>query len=258
MRMLEQGVSVRALPGLLSVSRKTITRDLADLRASGVQLASDAGASASARSAGVARRREQVARLYLLGGSVRNIARVLEVPAYTIRRDLRALAADGAVQTSPDVVSTTYATPFALARVAAGLSLGAVADASGVRLPTVAAAERGRQPHRDSAVRLADALGRAAAELWPEMSEVLAGRVGRPAVEADDDDVARRRAAVAALRDQDLTPPQIAERTGASRATVYRDIAALRAEGWQIPPRPFGRPPQPLKDTGQTAPDPNR
>jgi biotin operon repressor len=41
----------------------------------------------------------------------------------------------------------------------------------------------------------------------------------------------------------DTPPGEIALQLNVGRATVYRDIDALRGAGWDIPPRPMGRRP---------------
>lgn len=242
--LLREGTPTDKLPAAVGVSAKTVRRDLAALRAAGdpalvanPRIAARQGAARSAR-------RARVAELYRASVTAEEIARRERVTLTTIQRDLRALGAAGLVS----LPSGRPDTPPARARTRAGLTIGELADRTGLSRKTVSAAERTARPHRDSAIRLATALGADPAELWPQLAAVLHDRVSSPPVPDPNDEVARRRGEVARLRDEDFTPAQIAARLEVSRATVYRDIDTLRKNGWRIPVRPYGRPPGSLSD----------
>lgn len=237
--LLRGGISAHDVPAVLGVSAKTVARDLTALHASGSDGVPPTAQPGIARSAAKEARRTRVADLHANGQSVGEIAQALGITNDTVRRDLSALAAAGVITRDP----LRHHTPLERARVAAGISLAELVERTGLSEATVTAAQRGARPHRDSATRLANAVGADAVELWPDLQEVLTDRVRRPPVPNDDEALAHRRAAVGRLWAEDLTPPQIAARLDISRATVYRDLTALRNSGWQIPPRPFGRPP---------------
>jgi DNA-binding XRE family transcriptional regulator len=118
---------------------------------------------------------------------------------------------------------------------------------AGVSVATVAHVEAGGEPHPDTASRLASSLGLNPHDLWP--AREVNARVMPPDTDAETPTtqhgrrVAARRREVAAHYAAGRDHEEIAQRVDVSRATLYRDRDALRADGWTIPGRPMGRPP---------------
>lgn len=243
LRLTRQGVTVDELPTRLSVSKATIATDLRMLRAAGEDEIPPARSPGPRRNDATARRRELVAELHGQGLSTREIADELRVGPKTIARDLATLINIGRLFGGPPPIASQFDNPVAHARVAAGFTAPALAQASGVAITAVLTAERGGRVHRDNALRLANALGVPLTQLWRELAQALPGQVREPRSAAKRRQTHQRRAAVARLRNEDLQAHQIATALGISRPTVYRDIAWLRENGWRIPPRPYGRPP---------------
>lgn len=167
---------------------------------------------------------------------------LLGVSRATIQRDLRWLRDAGErVDPLPPLPASSHTSPAARARLRAGLTQEQLARRAGVSRDTVRRSEAGRCPHPDSAHRIATALDCDVRALWPDTPPP--DSVVEPAEPYPDAPIWKRRAAVAALY-ANLGPTAIAARLAISRDTVYRDIAALRAAGWTLPPRPMGRPPR--------------
>jgi transcriptional regulator with XRE-family HTH domain len=195
------------------------------------------------------RRRCKVADLVEDGFSVDQTAAALGVSRATIGRDLRALRGQDrklAALRRPPLDRTGSA--LAVARVAAGMTQTALAAAAGTSRRVISHAEAGTPIHLDAIARIARVLGVPQSSLFPATEP--RGAVRAPAVDSDDGDpVWVRRRAVADLLAEDMPPGGIAHRLNMSRATVYRDIDALRAAAWDVPPRPMGRPPGRQRNT---------
>ncbi len=194
------------------------------------------------------RRRREAARLVLAGHSYEAAAAALGVSKATVIRDLAWVRENVGLPSLRKRPRPTTDNPFGAARIAAGMSHRTLAEVAGTSPGTVRAAERGQPVHPDTRTRLANALGVPVSSVFPDAP--AADDVRPPVVEpVEDDPVWVRRRAVADLLAADTPPGRIAKQLNTSRSTVYRDIDALRAASWDVPPRPMGRPPGTAQST---------
>lgn len=183
---------------------------------------------------------------------LREIARRCGAGYSTVLNDAQQLRAAGAlVEPVPPHLQphrSRHDTPLARARVQAGMTQLELAERAGLSLETTCRMEAGEaRPHAKTAARLAAAVGASVDLLWPGVqwpdptAVVPPPGLGAP----HGDPVHERRLVVAALYAKDTAPGAIARQREIGRATVYRDLAYLRDCGWDLPGRPYGRPPTP-------------